>query len=359
VSLAHRIVADCLRITEKDNVTIFLYPHTIPLAEELSEECFKKGADVLLNLYTEKYMLSYYDLLSAESLRQPSVFCRALAENSTAEIWAGATYDPAVLRKISPEKSAAADEGEFNAHHPVTEDRKVRSIGLGLPLVTKPRAKAYGFDLAKWEKMMRLASNVDYDKLAQTGRRLKKVLSSCTTIRVTGPGATDLTLGVKGRKWFVSDGVVDDVDIAEGNLFDSIPAGSIYAPPLEDSANGRVTFNVKEPYQGVSLGKLTWTFKEGRITKFEGDASNKRLEENWKKSTGDRDRIAYFAIGFNPKAEAGYTVNTIAEGAVTIGIGGNSDIGGSNKPGFFALRTVKGATVKADGKTILKDGKFV
>ena len=359
MSLAQRVVKDCLRVTEKDNVTIFLYPHSIPLAEELSEECFKQGADVNLSLYTEKYLLALHDLLSVESLRKPSVFCRALSEVSTAEIWAGATYDPAVLKKIDPEKSAANDEGEFHAHHPITEERKVRSVGLGLPLVTKPRAKAYGFEFARWERMMEAASNVDYSKLALTGGKLKESLSGSDRIHVKGPSGTDLTFSVKGRKWFVSDGVVDDADVAEGNLSDNIPSGNIYAPPLEDSANGTITFNVKEPYYGVSLGRLTWAFKDGKITKFEGGASNKRLKDNWEKGTGDKDRIAYFAIGFNPMAKTGYTVNHIAQGAVTVGIGGNSDIGGKNKPGFFMIRSLEGATVTADGKTLLKDGRLL
>ena len=54
MSLARSVVNDCLRITEKDNVTVFLYPHNLPLAEDVAEECFRKGADVLLNLYTDK-----------------------------------------------------------------------------------------------------------------------------------------------------------------------------------------------------------------------------------------------------------------------------------------------------------------
>jgi len=359
VSLAHRIVSDCLKVTQDDNVTIFFYPHSIPLAEELSEECFKKGADVLLNLYTEKYMLDYHDLLSEESLRQPSVFCRALAESSTAEIWAGATYDPAVLRKVSPEKSAAAEEGEAKAHHPITEERKVRSIGLGLPLVTKPRARAYGFNFSKWEKMMNQASNVDYGKLAQTGAKLKETLAKSDVIEITKAGGTDLRFGTKGRKWFVSDGVIDRADIAEGNLSDTVPAGCVYVPPLEDSAEGTVTFDVKEPYFGVALGKLTWAFKGGRIAKFSGDATNERLKSNWEKSSGDKDRIGYFSIGFNPRAEPGYTVNNISLGAVTIGLGSNAEIGGANRPGFFVQRTISGATVTADGKEIVKNGEIV
>ncbi len=359
MSLAQRVIKDCLRITEKDNVTIFLYPHSIPLAEELSEECFKQGADVNLSLYTQKYLLALHDLLSVESLRKPSVFCRALSEVSTAEIWAGATYDPAVLKKIDPEKSAANDEGEFHAHHPITEERKVRSVGLNISMVTKPRAKTYGFEFAKWSRMMEAASNVDYGQLAKTGKRLKEILSGSDKIHITGPGSTDLTFSVKGRKWFVSDGVVDDADIAEGNLSENIPSGGIAAPPIEDSANGSITFNVKEPYYGVTLGKLTWAFKDGKITKFEGDASNKRLKDNWEIGSGDKDRIGYFSIGFNPAAKAGYTVNPIAMGAVTIGIGGNAEMGGKNKPGFFMVRTIEGATVTADGKALLKGGRLL
>ena len=42
-------------ITEPDNVTIYFYHHMLKLAEETAEECFKKGADVLLNLYTDRF----------------------------------------------------------------------------------------------------------------------------------------------------------------------------------------------------------------------------------------------------------------------------------------------------------------
>lgn len=188
MSLASQIVNKCLKITEKDNVTIFLYPHNIPLAEEIAAECFKKGADVLLNLYTEKYLLSYMKELPVESLREPSVFCKTLTENSTAEIWAGATYDPAVLRKIPPEKDAAASIGEAKAHWPLQKERKVRSLYVGLSLVTKPRAKAYGFDFKNWERVIRSASSVDHDRLADQGRKLKAALSMAKRFRIKAPG---------------------------------------------------------------------------------------------------------------------------------------------------------------------------
>jgi leucyl aminopeptidase (aminopeptidase T) len=297
--------------------------------------------------------------LSVESLKEPSVFCKALTESSTVEIWAGSTYDPAVLRKIPPEKDAAASVGEAKAHWPLQKERKVRSLSVGLSLVTKPRAKAYGFDFKKWEGVMRAACIIEHDRLTKQGRSLKAELSKARNFRIKAPGETDLTFQVSGRSWSVSDGVIDAADIAEGHLNDQIPAGNIYVAPLETTAEGKVTFNVKEPYRGRSIGKLTWVFKGGKITEFSGNTSIIRLKEDWKKAGGDKDRIAYFSIGFNPSAKTGFTINQVASGAVSVGIGGNEDLGGVNKPGFFYSGTLSGADVMADERMILKKGKIV
>ena len=359
MSLAKSVVNDCLKITGKDNVTVFLYPHNLELAEDISEECFKKGADVLLNLYTDRYMGSYHRLLSVESLRQPSVFCKALTENSTAEVFMGAPYDPTVLREIAPEKNAAANEGESKAHFPLSKERKVRTLSIGLSLVTKPRAKVYGFDYNKWNKMMLAATSVDYQKLAKTGRALADSLEDARSLTVTGPGGTRISFDVSGRKWQLSDGVIDDEDIRNENFDDGIPAGSLVVAPLEDSAKGSVTFNAGTPVMGTKVTGLSLSFRDGKVVKFAGGSSTAHLKKNWEKGTGDKDRIAYFGIGFNPKAETGYTVNNVANGAVSIGIGQNEFIGGKNKSSFLHIDTLTGANVEADGKTILRKGKIV
>lgn len=358
MGIASQIVNKCLKITDQDSVTIHLYPHNIPLAEDIASECFRKGADVLLNLYTEKYLLSYMKELSVESLKEPSIFCKALTGSSTVEIWAGSTYDPAVLRKIPPEKEAASSQGEAKAHWPLQRDRKVRSLAVGLSLVTPPRAKAYGFNFRSWERVMRGASSVDHDKLAELGRMLKTTLSGAKHFRITAPGGTDLTFEASGRPWHISDGVIDAKDIADGHLDDHIPAGNIYVAPLETTVDGVVRFNVKEPYRGRSIGDMKWAFKGGKLKEFRGDASIARLKEDWEKAAGDKDRMAYFSIGFNPLAKTGYTINQVASGAVSVGLGGNEDLGGVNKPGFFYIGTLTGANVTADGKIVVKRGKI-
>lgn len=359
MNLAKSVVNDCLRITDKDNVTVLLYPHNLPLAEDIAEECFKKGADVLLNLYTDRYLTSYHDLLSVESLRQPSVFCRALTESSTAEIYMSGTYDPAVLRNIAPEKNAASSEGESKAHYPLIRERKVRSIGIGLALVTKPRAKVYGFSYDKWNRMMQAASSVDYQRLAKTGRALADSLKDAKSLTATGPGGTRISFDVSGRQWRLSDGVIDEQDMRNENFNDEIPAGSLYVAPVEDGARGRVTFNTGTPVMGANVIGLHLSFENGKVVQFSGDSSAARLKKDWEKGTGDKDRIGYFGIGFNPRAKTGYTINTVAYGAVSIGIGGNEFFGGKNKSSFFHVGTLIGATVEADGRTVISKGKIV
>jgi len=289
----------------------------------------------------------------------PSAYCRKLTEASTAEIFMAATYDPANLRKIDSKKLAALNEGENGAHFPLAKERRIRTLNIGLALLTKPRARTYGFNYAKWNKMMLAATSVDYGKLAKVGRALKERLSAARHFTVTGPGGTDLSFDISGRKWYLSDGVVDQEDIQNEDLDDQLPAGSLVAAPLEDSADGRVAFNAGTPIMGRLSKGLQLSFEHGRVVSLKGNASTAGVKKMFESGTGDKDRIGYFGIGFNPRAETGYTVNNVAYGAVSIGIGGNEFIGGKNKPGFFILDTVVGATVTADGKTILQKGKLV
>lgn len=79
-NLAEKLVDQCLHVRADDTVTITMGKNMIDLAEEVSLKCFEAGADVLLNLYTDKYYWGYSNLLSIESLKEPSKFCIALTE---------------------------------------------------------------------------------------------------------------------------------------------------------------------------------------------------------------------------------------------------------------------------------------
>jgi leucyl aminopeptidase (aminopeptidase T) len=360
-SFANQTVNKCLKVTEKDNVTILLYPQSMKLAEEIAIECFKKGADALLDLYTDEYHKAYFQYLSADSLRQPSVLCRTLSENSTVEVFLSGSYDPRIYRNIPAEKLEADNWGENAAHNPITREKKVRQIAINTSLVTRPRAKAYGFNFTTWSAMMNAAAKVDYSKLSLSGKKLRERLSSEMKLRVTHPNGTDLEVGLENAKWNLSDGVIDEEDIRSENYLDAIPAGSISANlnPNFSRTSGKITFNTKVPFAGKNAGKISLEFREGRVVSFTRDETSRRVRDIYDKASGDRDAIALFEIGVNPRAKVGYTVNNISSGVITVGIGSNGFVGGPNRSSFFHAQSLAGATVESDGTTIVKSGKHL
>jgi leucyl aminopeptidase (aminopeptidase T) len=357
-TLAQLAVNKCLRIKPEDNVAVFFNPHFTKMAEDIAVECFRNGADVLLNAWTDRYHLAELTYLSEESLRQPSVWCRQLTLNATAEFFLGGVYDPAIFRKMSPEKLAANDEGESASHEPYSRQRKVRTLSLGVGLVTKPRAKTYRFNFKTWERMMMAASNVNPDEIAAKATQIVNMIRSAEKIKLTSPIGTGLEFSVKGRKLRVNDGIVDEGDIEEEALNASIPAGSVETTIVEDSANGRVVLDVPTPWAGRTIRRIEWTFQDGRVVAFDGDKNALELRKQWEIASGDKDRIAMLTIGLNPKAKSGYTINDVVEGAIGVGIGGNEDAGGNNKRGFYYSGTLSKASLMLDGRMLVDRGKL-
>src|SRR5207302_11419756 len=149
------------------------------------------------------------------------------------------------------------------------------------------------------------AAAVPAKTLAATGQRLAGILGTADAADVTAPSGTDLTFSVQGRQPMIYDGIVDDEDIAAGVFESAIPSGSVTILPQETSAEGVVVFDVPQAWAGRSIRRMRWEFHGGRLTKFEGDAAALALRKQYEMSTGDRDRIASFTIGMNPKAILG------------------------------------------------------
>jgi spermidine/putrescine-binding protein len=83
------------------------------------------------------------------------------------------------------------------------------------------------------------------------------------------------------------------------------------------------------------------------------------LKASYEKASGEKNRIAVLGVGVNPKARSGYLQDSLASGVVTIGIGGNDDIGGANKTDFYFAGVLTKATLTVDGNTIVKNGKLM
>jgi aminopeptidase len=356
--LAAKVVKECLRVGDRDLVTIQTGKHTIELAEEMALECFAVGADVLLNLYTDRYYVGYLTLLPVESLREASKFCRALTETSTVEIFMTPITDPGLFERIPAEKLAANQEGESKGHQ-TGAARRLRTATLGIGLVTRERAKAYGIDYKTWRSTIIASSTVDHRQLRRVGRSVAQRLERAKQARVTTGAGTDLKFSLRGRRAYVDDGIIDDEDLSNGLCDVSIPAGSAAVAPDEMSAEGRVVFDIPLLYRGKVINGLSWEFRSGRLSSMAAGTNEEVLLYQYRRAQGDRDRLGSVTLGLNPRAKLGYIVNSITRGAITLAIGSNKALGGSNSTIFSLSSTLSGATLELDGEPIVEQGRLL
>jgi hypothetical protein len=80
--------------------------------------------------------------------------------------------------------------------------------------------------------------------------------------------------------------------------------------------------------------------------------------KQFENASGDKDKIGFLQVGLNPKAEYGYLMDNIVEGAVQIGVGDNEYIGRKNNSSFGMVATMGKATLDIDGRTIIRNGQL-
>jgi len=358
VRIAHAIVSDCLRIRPDDVVTVNTWPHTIELSDAILEECYRIGADALAILDTDRSYYSQMESLSEENLRVTSKHCLGLAEYTTVNIFIGGPANPLRMRKILSGKFSALFEGE-KGHEDKSREKKIRAAYLAHGMVTPERARTYGFNFQRWKRMMDSAISVRYDDMSILGRRVTSNLERAREVRIRSRIGTDLRLSILGRPAQINDGIIDDDDIRRGALFTSLPAGSVTVSVVEDSASGKVTFDLPIPQVGKLVHRLQWIFEGGRVTSFNAEKNLDAIKPIFDKAHGDKDKIASVTIGLNPRVKTGFIIDNLAKGTVSIGIGSNLDIGGKNDSDYGFQGTLSQATVELDGRTVVENGRIV
>lgn len=354
--LARIVVKDALNVDSSDVVTITTWDHTIDIANAMAVECFKQGADAMMSLWTDEYYYGLLRELSEESLGVCSKICEAFTEAETATINMFGPKNPEGLKRISPSKVNAWGDGERKAHYPRNVERKIRNASLPLALLTQERATVYGFDFGNWKKAMNSALAMDLKKIGEKGRDVAGIIGKGHAVHLTAPNGTDLTFELNKRAVHIDDGIIDREDIEKKSLDAQLPAGTVLTTVAETSGNGKVIFDQPLQSMGLNVSDLEWRFKDGKVASMKAKRNLELLSKQFDSASGDKDKISFLQIGLNPKAEYGYLMNHIVEGAVQIGIGDNEYIGGKNVSSFGMVATLGRATLDIDGKTVVKNG---
>lgn len=162
---------------------------------------------------------------------------------------------------------------------------------------------------------------IDYTRMRGDCKRIVRLMEGAESVRVTAPGGTDVSIGIKGRK-----GKSDNGDFSKPGKGGNLPAGEVYVSPALGASEGTIAFDgsiVVEKGEVIIKEPIVCEISKGFITDISGGKEAKVLEttvRNAEKkarkmaSTGDLKRelgevyaknassIGELGIGLNRKA---------------------------------------------------------
>jgi hypothetical protein len=185
-------------------------------------------------------------------------------------------------------------------------------------------------------------------------------------VRITTPDGTDLTMEIpREARFHRNTGEASAAKVKDARSVrdreEELPGGVLRTTDLRGASGtlvGYASFATNGPI-------LAATFKEGRVAALESRRAADPIVKSWREATGDKSLPAELVISLNPALEAvlpggfmpyyGY-----GAGIVRVAIGDNWESGGTNRtPMGEVLFFMDKATVVADGKTLVREGKLL
>ncbi|MDR0553933.1 MAG: aminopeptidase [Treponema sp.] len=177
---------------------------------------------------------------------------------------------------------------------------------------------------------------IDYAGLGRRCAAVSRVLSAAESARITAPGGTDITVGLRGR-----EAKPDDGDFSQPGRGGNLPAGESFISPENGTAEGVIVFD-----GSISLHKGDIIIREpvrcevraGYVTNISGGNEARALLETI--TAAERDALEYEKTGRLPKGQgAVYAKNARNIGELGIGLNPKAQITGGMLEDEKAFRT--------------------
>jgi aminopeptidase len=339
------------------------------LCEPLLAECYravlKAGGNPYIHLLSEQAAEDFVRMASDEQLAFENPVSQHEIETVDVLISTWGSLNTKSMSNANPAKQAIASRARRSylttfmkrQAMPAGKRGSLRWIGTMYP--NQASAQDAEMSLREYEDFVYGAGLLDlrdpaaaWKAVSAKQEKVVKYLSKVREVRFKTPQGTDLTVGVKGRKWVNCDGKVN------------FPDGEVFTGPLEDATEGVVCYSFPSVYMGREVDGIRLRFKGGRVV----DASATKNEDFLVKML-DQDKgarvLGEIAIGTNYRIQRGIK-NTLFDekigGTFHAACGASiKESGGKNESGLhwdMVCDLRQGGTIEADGKVISRNGKF-
>ena len=328
------------------------YPHARPLLEAVTRELGRRGAYPLLRLTFGGGLVYHRDWVRhapLEMLAEPSPIDVHTLDHCDALLAIAAPDNTRDGSDIAPERLSAVQ----GAYRRSTE--RVNSVDFPWVMCWYPTpalAQDAGMPLPAFEDFLYGAVLLDWDAEHARLSKLAALFDAAREVRIVGEG-TDLTLSLDGRRM--------EVDAGMGN----IPGGEFFGCPVEDSAEGTITFaEFPQLRDGRQLRNVRLRFSGGKVVDASAETEEQFLHETLDVDAGAR-RIGELGVGCNPGITR-YMGNVYfdekIDGSVHIALGfGFADLGGTNESAIHwdLVKDLRaGGRIELDGRAVQLNGAW-
>ncbi len=331
-----------------------------PLIQAVYEEVLAAGGHPAVLMSPERAGHALLEHAADEQLDFVSPFADLAVERSDVRIRVLASVNPRELSAIPAERQVRRQRATGRLMERMmqrTAAGELRWVGCQYP--TNGFAAEAEMSLTAYEDFLYGACLCDEPnavaawRAAGAGtRRLAEWVQGHEQIHIRGPG-TDLRLNVGGRSFLAGDG--------RRNM----PCGEVFTGPVEDSADGEVTFHFPTVFGGREVTGVRLRFRDGVVVEASAERGEELLHEMLDSDRGAR-RLGELGIGTNYRIDRGTRSILFDEkigGTVHLALGRSyPETGGVNESSLhwdLICDLRRGGTLTVDGVEMQRDGRFL
>jgi aminopeptidase len=331
-----------------------------PLMQALYEEILDAGAHPIVDMTMAGEQAAFFAKANDEQLGWIAPPLLWAMENADARVRILSDVNTRELSSVPPERQQLRQK----AMHPLMQTMMERSatgeLRWNVTLYpTNAYASAAEMSLAEYEDFYYRACLADQDDPVQAWQhaadetnRLAEWIEGREEVVIEGPG-TNLKLNVAGRHFKPADGKYN------------LPDGEFFTGPVEDSAEGEITFHLPTSYTGREVAGVRFRFEGGKVVDATAERGEEFLHTVLDTDEGAR-RLGELGIGTNFGITDGTGEILLDEkigGTVHLAIGASyPETGGVNESAVhwdMICDLRRGGSITVDGEVLQRDGKFV
>ncbi|MEZ4629999.1 MAG: aminopeptidase [Deinococcales bacterium] len=351
---AKLLVNYCTQVGQGDKVSLNVQSLAMPMARALYREVLQAGGQPILHISYPEMTEDFLELAQDHHYQDASL---ELSEIRQIDAWirVGAPHNSRALQEANKEKlnlmaKRLREVQNYRVQH-------TRWCGTLFP--TEAGAQDAGMSLSAYEDfvygaMFLFADDpvAKWQEIYDFQAKLIERLSKADEVHILAEG-TDLKMRLKDRTWVNSDG--------KRNM----PSGEVFSSPIEDSAQGYITFGIPSSVNGVEVENIFLRFDKGEVIEAKAEKGDDFLQAQLASDEGAR-YLGELGIGTNyhiQRPSKSILYDEKIGGTVHLALGqGYLDTGSNNHSAIhwdMICDLRQGGEIYLDGELFQRHGRFV